>query len=105
MSELVIAEVVNWFARELRRTSIAPEQARERAVDEGRKIVASWRTGIVGPTAEEAAAALEELASLADPKVSYVDCTSFAVMRRLGIRRAFTFDRHFADAGFLLFPA
>ncbi|HLA85870.1 MAG TPA: PIN domain-containing protein [Thermoguttaceae bacterium] len=29
-----------------------------------------------------------------------VDCVSFAVMRRLGITRAFTNDRHFQEAGF-----
>jgi predicted nucleic acid-binding protein len=33
-------------------------------------------------------------------KLSAVDATSFAVMKRAGIRLAFTFDHHFAAVGF-----
>lgn len=36
--------------------------------------------------------------------LSLVDLTSFETMRRLGIRRAFTFDRHFGDYGFTCLP-
>jgi len=36
----------------------------------------------------------------ADKEISFTDCVSFAIMRRVGIRTAFTFDRHFRDAGF-----
>ena len=37
-------------------------------------------------------------------KLSLVDCVSFNVMRRLGIRSAFTFDRHFKQQGFGCLP-
>ena len=35
-------------------------------------------------------------------KLSAVDATSFAIMKRTGIRVAYTFDHHFAAAGFRL---
>ena len=36
--------------------------------------------------------------------LSLVDCTSFAAMRRLAIRRCFTFDAHFKEIGFESLP-
>jgi predicted nucleic acid-binding protein len=40
-----------------------------------------------------------------DKAFTLTDATSFAVMERLGLRYAFTFDRHFAQFGFsLLMP-
>ena len=49
--------------------------------------------------------AVEELlAKYDDQPFSYVDATLFVTMRRLHLREAFTFDRHFATAGFVLAP-
>jgi len=35
---------------------------------------------------------------------SFFDCVGFAFMKRMGIRTAFTFDKHFQDAGFKIEP-
>ena len=43
--------------------------------------------------------AKEILLSQEDKDYSYVDATSFAVMERLGLDTAFTFDRHFEQYG------
>jgi len=37
-------------------------------------------------------------------KLSLVDCISFITMRKLGIKRAFTFDKHFKEQGFECVP-
>lgn len=36
--------------------------------------------------------------------LSLVDCSSFAVMRRLRLRKAFSFDAHFEEQGFRIEP-
>ena len=36
--------------------------------------------------------------------LSLVDCTSFEIMRQIGIEAAFTFDPHFSEQGFAVFP-
>ena len=39
-----------------------------------------------------------------DKEWSLTDCVSFATMRKLGLRTAFTFDAHFEQFGFLQIP-
>ena len=35
---------------------------------------------------------------------SFTDCTSIALMRELSVSKAFTFNRHFKEAGLQAFP-
>lgn len=46
--------------------------------------------------------AFEIFRELASKNVSFIDCTSFALMRSLGITTAFAFDEHFTQQGFIL---
>ena len=36
--------------------------------------------------------------------LSFTDCTSFALMKRIETEKAFSFDKHFAKAGFKVLP-
>lgn len=50
------------------------------------------------------AQAVAGLLAAARRDLTLVDCTGFVLMRRLGLRRAFTLDRHFAAQGFEVVP-
>lgn len=68
-------------------------------------LYASRVLAILRPGVEDESAAVDLFRKFADQKVSFTDCVSFALMRRHKLKRAFTFDRHFADAGFEVWPA
>jgi predicted nucleic acid-binding protein len=48
--------------------------------------------------------ALDHLRRFAGKRLSFTDCTSFAVMRRLHVGTAFRFDRDLRDCGFGMVP-
>jgi predicted nucleic acid-binding protein len=48
--------------------------------------------------------AWEMFQSYDDKQWAFTDCTSFVLMRQHNLHRAFTFDRHFEQAGFQLWP-
>ena len=64
------------------------------------RVYSSVTLDIIYTTREEEEGALPLFRKFADQKVGLTDCISFAVMRRHDISTAFTFDRHFIDAGF-----
>lgn len=74
------------------------------AADRARSILQSERMEILRPVASEEVEAVPLLEKYADQKASFTDCVSFVLMRRRGIERAFSFDRHFAAAGFRIWP-
>ena len=52
----------------------------------------------VGPSLHEVG--LEQLARAGRRKLSLVDCVSFEIMHREGLRVAFAYDQHFRSEGF-----
>lgn len=55
-------------------------------------------------TGEDHRGALQALLAADRRDLSLVDCSSFVVMRRLGLRSAFTFDEDFRRQGFEVRP-
>ena len=70
------------------------------ASEVGKSLCASERLEILRPDSEIEFEALQLFGKYANKGVSFTDCTSFALMKRARIANAFTFDRHFRDAGF-----
>ncbi len=81
-----------------RRIGLAPAIALANAVDAGKEVGLFW----VEPVLHREA--IDLMAAHADKRWSVTDCASFVIMRSLGIRDAFTFDRDFAQAGFSAHP-
>lgn len=94
-SSFVLDETFTLLAR---RTSYAFAAARAEATYASRVLT------ILRPDPDDELSALALFRKLGDQEVSFTDCVSFALMRRHKLTRAFTFDRHFAAAGFAIWP-
>lgn len=70
------------------------------AADRVDDLYVSESVDVLASTREDEIEAIRWMRKYADKEISFTDCVSFAMMHRLGIRTAFTFDRHFRDAGF-----
>jgi predicted nucleic acid-binding protein len=70
------------------------------AADRIEDLYASESIDVLPSTRDDEIMAIRWMRKYSDKEISFTDCVSFALMRRLGIRRVFTFDRHFRDAGF-----
>ncbi|HLM90569.1 MAG TPA: PIN domain-containing protein [Thermoplasmata archaeon] len=91
----VLAETLTIVRRRLGLTQ-AMELAK--AVQRGKEVGLFW----VEPVHHHQA--IELMSAHEDKEWSVADCSSFVIMRALGIQDAFTFDRDFAQAGFTARP-
>lgn len=62
-------------------------------------------TELIGLQRRDIDRAWERFTRNNDKRYSFTDCTSFAVMNRLGLDTAVAVDDHFRQAGFLVLPS
>jgi predicted nucleic acid-binding protein len=86
-SDLVIAETHKWLVHHGRPAVRAQAILEKLALQEIAQILALEQSD-----REEAAVWVKKYA---DQKLSYTDACAVAVMKRLGLRKIFSFDRHF----------
>jgi predicted nucleic acid-binding protein len=72
------------------------------AAERAHRVYGSRKLDILRPDGEDEREAVKLFEQFADQEVSFTDCVSFALMRRYRLQIAFAFDRHFRDAGFVL---
>ncbi len=86
-------------------TFLARQCSYDYAVRQGRRILGLPGLTLLRPAEQEELTALDLMTKWADQEIGFVDCLSFALMRRYRIKVAFTFDRHFDLAGFEIFQS
>jgi predicted nucleic acid-binding protein len=74
------------------------------AVEWGREILASNVVEKLEVGREIFEFAWELFEKYEDKRLSFTDCTSFAIMKKSGVERAFSFDRDFEKMGFVSLP-
>ncbi|MBI3049038.1 MAG: PIN domain-containing protein [Acidobacteria bacterium] len=80
--------------------SAATGELRRAAIADTRRLLVSDRTEIVGASETGWRAAFELYESRLDKDWSLVDCSSILICQAREIRRVFTHDHHFEQAGF-----
>lgn len=74
------------------------------AVSYGESVRSSKLCSITHISREDEEAAWEIFIKYSDQNFSFTDCTSFALMKRLGLKEVACFDNHFDTAGFIRIP-
>lgn len=73
------------------------------AAERAENIYASELLTILRPGHREEMKAIESFRKFLDQGISFTDCISFVLMKNKGIKRVFSFDKHFQYAGFTLY--
>jgi predicted nucleic acid-binding protein len=74
------------------------------AAQRARNLLTSDQLEILRPGQDDELQALARFEKFADQRVSFTDCVSFELMKSRRVQRVFSFDRHFALAGFEMWP-
>jgi len=91
----ILWEAVTWLRRRAGHAS---------SVRFGERLLVSDKLEIVTVTPRLEMSAWEMFQRYQDQEFGFVDCTSFAAMKALGLTTAFTFDEHFRQVGFRIVP-
>lgn len=92
-SEMVLVEFLNFMGG-------LGEDRRRLATDALRAIMDNSNVYVVPQTSQQFRAAVDLYESRSDQRWSVTDCSSFMVMREMGITEALAHDRDFTQAGF-----
>jgi predicted nucleic acid-binding protein len=85
-------------------TRIRYSVGHKEAVEWGKDILASKVIEKIEIERKIFGSAWELFRTYEDKKLSFTDCTSFALMKKKGIDKAFSFDEDFKRLGFVLLP-
>ncbi len=95
LTELILGELA---------TRLAARVGARRAAEVAHALLASRRYEVLFSDAALLGEAIDLMARFDDKRLSLTDCASFALMRKLEIDAAFTFDSDFRDCGFAMLP-
>lgn len=82
----VISETINWFTRKITINV---------TVEAGKILIEGELAKIININYEDRLEALGILKKYSDQNLSFTDATSFAVIKRLDIKKVFSLDKHF----------
>ena len=85
-------------------TLIRARLGHEKAVEFGRWVLQSPLVKVINVDEKIWQAAWDVFVRYDDKDFSFTDCTSFAIMRHLGLINALAFDHNFEQAGFVVLP-